>query len=169
MEEKTRAQSDSQVSCLVSRVSCLLFTYARIAPGDPMPTPSVLFVCVHNAGRSQMAAGLLAYHAAGRVVVRSAGSAPADSINASAVAAMAELGINIGSEQPQKLTDGAVQESDVVITMGCGDACPFYPGKRYLDWDVPDPAGLSPEQVRPIRDEIDQRVLVLLAELLGDT
>ena len=116
-----------------------------------------------------MAAGLLAYHAAGRVVVRSAGSAPADSINASAVAAMAELGINIGSEQPQKLTDGAVQESDVVITMGCGDACPFYPGKRYLDWDVPDPAGLSPEQVRPIRDEIDQRVLVLLAELLGDT
>jgi len=134
-----------------------------------MPTPSVLFVCVHNAGRSQMAAGLLAYHAAGRVVVRSAGSAPADSINASAVAAMAELGINIGSEQPQKLTDGAVQESDVVITMGCGDACPFYPGKRYLDWDVPDPAGLSPEQVRPIRDEIDQRVLVLLAELLGDT
>ena len=134
-----------------------------------MPTPTVLFVCVHNAGRSQMAAGLLAYHAAGRVMVRSAGSAPADSINPSAVAVMDELGINIGGEQPQKLTNGAVQESDVVITMGCGDACPFYPGKRYLDWDVPDPAGLSPEQVRPIRDEIDQRVLVLLAELLEDT
>jgi protein-tyrosine-phosphatase len=116
-----------------------------------------------------MAAGLLAYHAAGRVAVRSAGSAPADSINPAATAVMAELGIDIGREQPQKLSDEAVQESDVVITMGCGDACPFYPGKRYLDWDVPDPAGLSPEQVRPIRDEIDQRVLVLLAELLGDT
>ena len=116
-----------------------------------------------------MAAGLLAYHAAGRVAVRSAGSAPADSINASAVAVMDELGIDIGGEQPQKLTDDAVQESDVVITMGCGDACPFYPGKRYLDWDVPDPAGLPPAQVRPIRDEIDQRVLLLLADLLGKT
>mgnify|MGYP001818802706 FL=1 len=134
-----------------------------------MSLPTVLFVCVHNAGRSQMAAGLLAYHAAGRVAVRSAGSAPADSINPSAVAVMRELGIEIGAEQPQKLTDDAVQESDVVITMGCGDACPFYPGKRYLDWEVPDPAGLSQEQVRPIRDEIDQRVLLLLAELLGDT
>ncbi|MGB5167032.1 MAG: arsenate reductase ArsC [Acidimicrobiia bacterium] len=134
-----------------------------------MPTPTVLFVCVHNAGRSQMAAGLLAYHAAGRVVVRSAGSAPADSVNPSAVAVMAELGIDIGGEQPRKLTDDAVQDSDVVITMGCGDACPFYAGKRYLDWDVPDPAGLSPEQVRPIRDEIDQHVLVLLAELIGET
>jgi arsenate reductase len=116
-----------------------------------------------------MAAGLLAYHAAGRVVVRSAGSAPANSVNPSAVAVMAELGIDIGGEQPQKLTDDAVQDSDVVITMGCGDACPFYAGKRYLDWDVPDPAGLSPEQVRPIRDEIDQHVLVLLAELIGET
>ena len=134
-----------------------------------MPGPTVLFVCVHNAGRSQMAAGLLAYHAAGRVVVRSAGSAPADSINPSATAVMAELGIDIGNGVPQKLTDDAVRESDVVITMGCGDACPFYPGKRYLDWDVPNPAGLPPEKVRPIRDEIDQRVLVLLAELLRDT
>jgi protein-tyrosine-phosphatase len=115
-----------------------------------------------------MAAGLLAYHAAGRVAVRSAGSAPADSINPSAVAVMAELGIDIGAELPQKLTDDAVQESDVVITMGCGDACPFYPGKRYLDWEVPDPAGLAPDQVRPIRDEIDQRVLRLLAELLAE-
>ena len=133
-----------------------------------MSLPTVLFVCVHNAGRSQMAAGLLAYHAAGRVAVRSAGSAPADSINPSAVAVMAELGIDIGAELPQKLTDDAVQESDVVITLGCGDACPFYPGKRYLDWEVPDPAGLAPDQVRPIRDEIDQRVLRLLAELLAE-
>ena len=134
-----------------------------------MATPTVLFVCVHNAGRSQMAAGLLAYHAAGRVVVRSAGSLPTDSINPSAVTVMRELGIDIGAEQPQKLTDDAVQESDVVITMGCGDVCPIYPGKRYLDWEVTDPAGLSPEQVRPIRDEIDQRVLRLLAELLEET
>ena len=134
-----------------------------------MSIPTVLFVCVHNAGRSQMAAGLLAYHAAGRVSVRSAGSAPAKTINPSAVAVMAELGIDISGESPQTLTDGAVLESHVVITMGCGDVCPVYPGKRYLDWDVPDPAGLSPEQVRPIRDEIDQRVLTLLAELLGNT
>jgi protein-tyrosine-phosphatase len=116
-----------------------------------------------------MAAGLLAHHAAGRVSVQSAGSEPSDSINPSAVAVMKELGIDIGSEQPNQLTDHAVRESDVVITMGCGDACPFYPGKRYLDWEVPDPAGLSPDQVRPIRDEIDRRVLLLLAELLGDT
>ena len=134
-----------------------------------MATPTVLFVCVHNAGRSQMAAGLLAFHAAGRVAVRSAGSLPTDSINPSAVTVMRELGIDIGAEQPQKLTDDAVQDSDVVITMGCGDVCPIYPGKRYLDWEVTDPAGLSPEQVRPIRDEIDQRVLRFLAELLGET
>ena len=134
-----------------------------------MAKPTVLFVCVHNAGRSQMAAGLLSHHAAGRVSVHSAGSEPSDSINPSAVAVMEELGIDISAEQPNKLTDHAVQESDVVITMGCGDACPFSPGKRYLDWEVPDPAGLSPEQVRPIRDEIDRRVLLLLAELLGET
>ena len=115
-----------------------------------------------------MAAGLLAYHAAGRVAVRSAGSAPADAINPAATAVMAELGIDIGREHPQKLSDEAVQASDVVITMGCGDACPLYPGKRYLDWDVPDPAGLAPDEVRPIRDEIDQRVLLLLADLLGE-
>ena len=134
-----------------------------------MAQPTVLFVCVHNAGRSQMAAGLLAYHAAGRVAVRSAGSAPGERVNPSAVAVMQELGIDISGEQPQRLSDAAVQESDVVITMGCGDACPIYPGKRYLDWDVTDPAGLPPEQVRPIRDEIDQRVLLLLAELLAET
>ena len=134
-----------------------------------MKQPTVLFVCVHNAGRSQMAAGLLAYHAAGRVAVRSAGSAPGDRVNPSAVAVMQELGIDIGGEQPQRLRDAAVRESDVVITMGCGDACPIYPGKRYLDWDVTDPAGLAPEQVRPIRDEIDQRVLLLLVELLAES
>lgn len=133
-----------------------------------MHKPEVLFVCVHNAGRSQMAAGLLDYHAAGRVVVRSAGSEPADEVNPSAVAVMAELGIDIGREFPKPLTDETVRASDVVITMGCGDACPWYPGTRYLDWDLPDPAGLSPEEVRPIRDEIDRRVLLLLAELLAD-
>ncbi len=131
-----------------------------------MSRPSVLFVCVHNAGRSQMAAGLLDHHAAGRVVVRSAGSAPSDEVNPSAVAVMADLGIDISTEFPKPLTGDAVKSSDVVITMGCGDECPFYPGKRYLDWDVTDPAGLPPDQVRPIRDEIDQRVLILLAELL---
>jgi arsenate reductase len=131
-----------------------------------MPRPEVLFVCVHNAGRSQMAAGLLDYHGAGRVVVRSAGSAPGDEINPSAVAVMADLGIDISVEYPKPLTDDAVKASDIVITMGCGDECPFYPGKHYLDWNVTDPAGLSPDQVRPIRDEIDRRVLILLAELL---
>ena len=131
-----------------------------------MSKPEVLFVCVHNAGRSQMAAGLLDYHAAGRVVVHSAGSAPSDEVNPSAVAVMRDLGIDISTEYPKPLTDDAVEASDVVITMGCGDECPFYPGKRYLDWDVTDPAGLLPEDVRPIRDEIDQRVLILLAELL---
>lgn len=131
-----------------------------------MPQPTVLFVCVHNAGRSQIAAGLLAYHAAGRVAVRSAGSAPGESVNPSAVAVMMELGIDISGEQPHLLSDDAVRKSDVVITMGCGDACAIYPGKRYLDWDVPDPAGLPPDEVRPIRDEIDRRVLILLAELL---
>ena len=115
-----------------------------------------------------MAAGLLDYHGAGRVVARSAGSAPSRDINPSAVAVMANLGIDISTEFPKPLTDGVVKASDVVITMGCGDECPFYPGKRYLDWDVTDPAGLSPEQVRPIRDEIDRRVLILLAELLAD-
>ena len=137
--------------------------------GALVSNPSVLFVCVHNAGRSQMAAGLLDYHAAGRVAVRSAGSAPSDEINPSAVAVMADLGIDISTEYPKPLTDESVQASDVVITMGCGDECPFYPGKRYLDWDVTDPAGLPPDQVRPIRDEIDRKVLVLLAELLEGT
>ncbi|HEY3750367.1 MAG TPA: arsenate reductase ArsC [Pseudonocardiaceae bacterium] len=127
----------------------------------------VLFVCVHNAGRSQMAAALLDHHAAGRVVVRSAGSAPADSINPAVVAAMAELGIDLTHEFPKPLTTDAVRASDVVITMGCGDACPVFPGKRYLDWQLDDPAGRDIDAVRPIRDEIDRRVRALLAELAG--
>jgi len=128
--------------------------------------PSVLFVCVHNAGRSQMAAGLLEHLGAGRVEVRSAGSVPADQVNPAAVAAMAEVGIDIAGRQPKVLTTEAVQDSDVVITMGCGDTCPVFPGKRYLDWELTDPAGKGVEAVRPIRDEIRARVETLLGELL---
>lgn len=128
--------------------------------------PEVLFVCVHNAGRSQMAAGLLDHYAAGAVHVRSAGSAPADVINPAIGQAMAELGVDISREFPKPLTDEVVRAADVVITMGCGDACRVYPGKRYVDWDLTDPAGKSLEQIRPIRDEIDQRVRKLLAELV---
>ncbi len=127
--------------------------------------PEVLFVCVHNAGRSQMAAALLDRYAAGRVRVASAGSEPADRINPAVVAAMAELGLDLSREFPKPLSDSAVRDADVVITMGCGDACPFYPGKRYLDWELDDPAGRSLDEVRPIRDEIDRRVRALLAEL----
>ena len=129
--------------------------------------PSVLFVCVHNAGRSQMAAAFLTHLSTGRVEVRSAGSAPADQINPAAVEAMAEVGIDIAAEQPKILTDQAVIDSDVVITMGCGDTCPFYPGKRYEDWVLEDPAGRGVEAVRPIRDEIRVRVEQLVRELLG--
>ncbi len=129
--------------------------------------PEVLFVCVHNAGRSQMAAALLAHHARGAVDVRSAGSAPADSINPAVREAMAELGLDLSREVPKKLTTDAVEAADVVITMGCGDACPVFPGKRYLDWQLEDPAGKGVEDVRPIRDEIDRRVRELLAELLA--
>jgi protein-tyrosine-phosphatase len=128
-------------------------------------TPEVLFVCVHNAGRSQMAAALLHHHAAGAVTVRSAGSAPADTINPAVIRAMNEIGLDLTHEFPKPLTDDAVQAADIVITMGCGDACPIFPGKRYLDWDLPDPAGLSLAEVRPIRDEIDRRVHALLAKL----
>ncbi|MEV6442841.1 arsenate reductase ArsC [Amycolatopsis sp. NPDC051716] len=127
--------------------------------------PEVLFVCVHNAGRSQMAAALLAHHADGAVDVRSAGSVPADSINPAVREAMAELGLDLSREVPKKLTTDAVEAADVVITMGCGDACPVFPGKRYLDWQLEDPAGKGVEDVRPIRDEIDRRVRELLAEL----
>ena len=127
--------------------------------------PRVLFVCVHNAGRSQMAAALLDRYARGRVDIRSAGSTPADEINPAVVEAMAEVGIDISREVPQLLTDEAVREADAVVTMGCGDECPFYPGKRYLDWDLPDPAGKSVAEVVPIRNEIDRRVRALLDEL----
>ncbi|GDX22079.1 heat-shock protein HtpX [Actinomycetes bacterium] len=130
-----------------------------------MKKPSVLFVCVHNAGRSQMAAAFLTHLAGDSVEVRSAGSAPADSINPSVVAAMLELGIDISHEVPKVLTTSAVQESDVVITMGCGDACPYFPGKRYLDWELEDPAGQGVASIRPIRDEIKTRIEGLIAEL----
>ncbi|MDQ0726470.1 arsenate reductase ArsC [Microbacterium sp. W4I20] len=130
------------------------------------PTPSVLFVCVHNAGRSQMAAGFLRDLAGDRIEVRSAGSMPADAINPVAVEAMAELGIDITAEQPKVLTTEAVQASDVVITMGCGDACPFFPGKRYEDWVLDDPAGQGIDAVRPIRDDIRARIEKLVSELV---
>lgn len=128
--------------------------------------PSVLFVCIHNAGRSQMAAGFLAALAGDAIEVRSAGSAPADAVNPAAVRAMAEVGIDISAENPKILTADAVQASDVVITMGCGDTCPFFPGKSYRDWVLEDPAGKGVEAVRPIRDEIRARVEDLIAELL---
>lgn len=127
--------------------------------------PSVLFVCVHNAGRSQMAAGFLRELAGGRVEVRSAGSAPANTTNPSVVAAMAEEGIDIAAQVPTRLTNLAVEVSDVVITMGCGDVCPVYPGKRYEDWVLPDPAGQGIDAVRPIRDMIKARILALIDEL----
>ena len=130
-----------------------------------MSTPTVLFVCVHNAGRSQMAAGWLRHLAGDRVEVLSAGSAPAGSINPVAVEAMAEVGIDIADQQPKLLSDAAVQQSDVVITMGCGDACPFYPGTRYEDWKLDDPAGRGIDAVRPIRDDIKSRVEQLIASI----
>lgn len=133
---------------------------------DSSAVPSVLFVCVHNAGRSQMAAGFLRDLAGDRILVRSAGSLPADRINPIAVEAMAELGIDITSELPKVLTTEAVQASDVVITMGCGDACPFFPGKRYEDWVLDDPAGQGIDAVRPIRDDIRARIARLIDELL---
>jgi arsenate reductase len=129
--------------------------------------PEVLFVCVHNAGRSQMAAALLERKSAGRVRVLSAGSEPADQLNPAVVEAMDDLGIDISEERPKKLEDGMVRTSDVVITMGCGDACPIYPGKRYEDWELEDPAGKDLETVRGIRDEIDKRVDALLASFGG--
>jgi arsenate reductase (thioredoxin) len=128
--------------------------------------PEVLFVCVHNAGRSQMAAALLDHHARGRVVVRSAGSEPAEFINPAVTEAMAEVGLDLSKEFPKPLTPEAVQAADVVVTMGCGDACPVFPGRRYLDWHLDDPADKPVEQVRVIRDDIDRRALALLIELV---
>jgi arsenate reductase (thioredoxin) len=134
--------------------------------GTPMGAiPEVLFVCTHNAGRSQMAAALLDREAAGRVRVTSAGSQPASELNPAVVAAMAEIGLDISREFPKPLTTDKVQAADVVVTMGCGDACPVYPGKRYLDWDLPDPAGLDLAAVRAIRDDISQRVRDLAGDL----
>ncbi|ABG95172.1 probable arsenate reductase (glutaredoxin) [Rhodococcus jostii RHA1] len=134
-----------------------------------MTRPSVLFVCVHNAGRSQMAAGFLAHLAGDRIEVRSAGSAPAATVNPAAVDAMAEIGIDISGQSPKILTPGAVETSDVVITMGCGDACPVFPGVSYRDWALDDPAGKGVDAVRPIRDEIKARVEALIAELVPAT
>jgi protein-tyrosine-phosphatase len=131
-----------------------------------MKRPQVLFVCVHNAGRSQMAAALLDHHARGRVEVRSAGSTPADRINPAVIAVMDEIGIDLSKEFPKPISDEAVEASDVIVTMGCGDACPVFPGKRYLDWELADPAGKGVEEVRAIRDQIDDRVKALLAELV---
>jgi arsenate reductase len=128
--------------------------------------PEVLFVCVHNAGRSQMAAGLLHHHARGTVNVRSAGSAPAETINPAVRDAMDEIGIDLSREFPKPLTDDVVHAADVVVSMGCGDVCPVYPGRRYLDWDLTDPAGKTVEEIRVIRDDIDARVRGLLAELV---
>ena len=134
-----------------------------------MTTPSVLFVCVHNAGRSQMAAGFLTHLAGDRIEVRSAGSAPAATINSAAVEAMAEIGIDISDQTPKILTPDTVETSDVVITMGCGDACPYFPGVSYRDWALDDPAGKGIDAVRPIRDEIQTRVEALIAELVPTT
>jgi arsenate reductase len=146
-----------------------LHVHLHPSEGNAMTSrPEVLFVCVHNAGRSQMAAALLDHYAAGRVVVRSAGSAPADKINPAVAEVITELGLDLSKEFPKPLTTEAVQASDVVITMGCGDACPIFPGKRYLDWDLEDPAGKDPATVRRIRDDIDARVRHLLTELLPD-
>jgi protein-tyrosine-phosphatase len=131
--------------------------------------PAVLFVCVHNAGRSQMAAALLDHHARGRVRVASAGSEPVSEINGAVVAAMEEIGLDVSEGLPKPLTDEVAEAADVLVTMGCGDACPVYLGKRYLDWDLPDPAGKSVEEIRPIRDEIDRRVQELMTELVGKT
>ena len=132
---------------------------------NQLSQPVVLFVCVHNAGRSQMAAGFVRHLAGDRVEVLSAGSEPADLINPAAVEAMREVGIDVSSERPKLLQDGAVRQADVVITMGCGDACPIYPGKRYEDWDLPDPAGQPIAALRPIRDQIEARVRTLLDSL----
>jgi arsenate reductase len=128
--------------------------------------PEVLFLCIHNAGRSQMAAAFMRDIGKGRVIVRSAGSEPADSLNPAAVAAMAEVGLDVSAESPKRLLDQMARSADVIVTMGCGDTCPVYPGKRYLDWELPDPAGKSIDEVRTIRDEIRSRVAALVEELV---
>ncbi|MFN7955547.1 MAG: arsenate reductase ArsC [bacterium] len=162
-----RARVTTYVAGLTQRFAIdRLRDLARAEGKTVSDKPEVLFVCVHNAGRSQMAAGLLHHHAQDRVIVRSAGSAPVETINPAVVEVMTEVGIDLSQEFPKPLTDEAVRAADVVITMGCGDACPVYPGKRYLNWELADPAGQTIADVRPIRDEIDRRVRALLAELL---
>jgi arsenate reductase (thioredoxin) len=145
-----------------------LTAYAQAKGAILKEVPEVLFVCVHNAGRSQMAAALLDHRAEGRVHVRSAGSAPADDIHDNVRTVMREIGLDLGKKFPKPLTDEVVRAADVVVTMGCGDACPIYPGKRYLDWDLPDPADQPLADVRRIRDEIDRRVRVLIGELVAN-
>jgi arsenate reductase (thioredoxin) len=165
----TDAPIQSHVPALAERFAReRLRAAAQIEGSIVKEVPEVLFVCVHNAGRSQMAAALLDDHAKGRVHVRSAGSTPADEINPAVVEAMDEIGVDVSKEFPKPLTTDVVQAADVVITMGCGDACPVFPGKRYLDWELPDPAGDPIDDVRPIRDDIDGRVRGLLAELLEE-
>ena len=161
-----KAQVRTWVPVLVERLTDdRLRALMRLESPSIDLNPSVLFLCVHNAGRSQMAAGFMRDLSGGQVDVWSGGSEPADRLNAAAVAAMAEKGIDISRELPQPWADEIIRAADVVVTMGCGDACPFYPGKRYLDWELEDPAGKSLEQVRPIRDDIERRVRGLLDEL----
>ncbi|MET8427789.1 arsenate reductase ArsC [Nocardia sp. NPDC004860] len=145
-----------------------LIDYGKAAGLTHVTCPQVLFICVHNIGRSQMAAALLDHHACGNVTVRSAGSQPRGDIPATITTALAEKGITLRNAYPKPLTDEIVRAADVVVTMGCGDACPIYPGKRYLDWDVPDPLGQTLDAVRGIRDELDQRIRELVSELHGD-
>jgi protein-tyrosine-phosphatase len=161
-----RARNTQWVPLLAERFARdRLRAMKRLQPGAANTTPAILFLCVHNAGRSQMAAGWARRLAGGRAEIFSGGSEPADSVNHNAVAAMAEKGIDIAAELPQPWADEIVRAADVVVTMGCGDACPVYPGKRYVDWELDDPAGKSLEEVRPIRDELEQRVRGLLADL----
>ena len=163
----TTARITSHLTVLSERFARERLTAAAQAQGALVSdVPEVLFVCVHNAGRSQMAAALLDHHAQGAVHVRSAGSTPANEINPAVRDVMAELGLDLSREFPKPLTTDVVEAADVVITMGCGDACPIFPGKRYLDWELTDPAGKGVDDVRPIRDDIDRRVRELLAELV---
>jgi arsenate reductase len=161
-----RARVRTWVPVLVERLTDdRLRALARLGAGRAALNPSVLFLCVHNAGRSQMAAGWMRHLAGDRVDVFSGGSEPAAEVNKAAVAAMAERGVDISGELPQPWADEIVRAADVIVTMGCGDACPVYPGKRYLDWELDDPAGKPVEAVRPIRDDLEQRVRALLSEL----
>lgn len=160
------ARIHNHLTALATRFAAdRLTALAQSEGAAPKDVPEVLFICVHNAGRSQMAAALLNHHGQGRVHVRSAGSAPAEEINAQVIAAMAEIGVDLGEEYPKPLTDDVVAAADVVVSMGCGDACAVYPGKRYLDWTIDDPAGQPLQAVRTIRDDLDTRVRGLLTEL----